>query len=158
MNILPSETLMKIEERFTIDAPSKAVWAFLIDPERVAAALPGAEISHKVDDTTFKGNMAVQVGPISANYRGTVSFELDESAKIALVHAKGQGMAGMGNADMRMTSKVDPVSDTETEVTVVADFAISGMLAQFGRTMIEEVSKNMFQEFTVVLKQELEQR
>ena len=98
----------------------------------------------------------VRVGPISANYRGTVSFELDESTKTALVHAKGQGMAGMGNADMRMTSKLNPVSDTKTEVTVIADFSISGVLAQFGGAMINEVSKNMFQEFIVAMKQELE--
>ena len=147
---------MKIEESFTVNASAAAVWAFLIDPERVAASLPGAKIIQKVDNTTFKGDIVVRVGPISANYRGTVSFELDESTKTALVHAKGQGMAGMGNADMRMTSKLNPVSDTKTEVTVIADFSISGVLAQFGGAMINEVSKNMFQEFIVAMKQELE--
>ena len=85
-----------------------------------------------------------------------MSFELDEPAKTALVHAKGQGMAGMGNADMQMTSKLNPVSDTKTEVTVIAGFSISGVLAQFGGAMIKEVSKNMFQEFIVAMKQELE--
>ena len=147
---------MKVEERFTIDAPADAVWAFLIDPERVAAALPGAEISDKVDDTTFKGGMAVRVGPVSANYRGTVSFELDEATKTAVVHAKGRGMAGMGSADMRMTSQVHALGDSETEVTVDADVTISGVLAQFGRGMIEQVSKKMFGEFTAAVKQELE--
>ena len=147
---------MKIEERFTIDAPADAVWAFLIDPERVAAALPGAEISEQVDDTTFKGGMAVRVGPVSANYRGTVSFELDEAAKTASVHAKGQGMAGMGSADMKMTSAVNALSDNETEVSVEADVTITGVLAQFGRGMIEQVSKKMFGEFTAAVKQELE--
>ncbi|MCH7826199.1 MAG: SRPBCC family protein [Acidobacteria bacterium] len=147
---------MKIEERFTINAPADAVWAFLIDPERVAAALPGAEIIEKVDDTTFKGGMAVRVGPISANYRGTLSFELDEPAKTAVVVAKGQGMAGMGSAHMQMTSKVRSLGDTETEVTVDADVTISGVLAQFGRGMIEQVSKKMFQEFTAAMKLELE--
>ena len=97
---------MKIEERFMINAPADAVWAFLIDPERIAAALPGAEITDKVDNTTFKGGMAVRVGPISANFRGTLSFELDEAAKTAVVDAKGQGMAGIGSAHMQMISKV----------------------------------------------------
>jgi carbon monoxide dehydrogenase subunit G len=55
-----------------------------------------------------------------------------------------------------MTSKLNPVSDTKTEVTVIADFSISGVLAQFGGAMINEVSKNMFQEFIVAMKQELE--
>ena len=147
---------MKIEESFSVNASAKAVWAFLVDPERVAAALPGAKIIQKVDNTTFKADMVVRVGPISAKYRGTVSSELDEPARTALVHAKGQGMAGMGNADMQMTSKLNPVSDTKTEVTVIAGFSISGVLAQFGGAMIKEVSKNMFQEFIVAMKHELE--
>ncbi len=147
---------MKIEERFTINAPADAVWAFLIDPERVAAALPGAEISDKVDDTTFKGGMAVHVGPISASYRGTLSFELDGAAKTAVIDAKGQAMAGMGSAHMQMTSKVHSLGENETEVTIDADVTISGVLAQFGRGMIEQVSKKMFQEFTAAVKLELE--
>ena len=63
---------MKIEERFMINAPADAVWAFLIDPERIAAALPGAEITDKVDNTTFKGGMAVRVGPRKENMEPTV--------------------------------------------------------------------------------------
>ena len=85
---------MQIEERVTINAPVADVWAFLIDAERVAAALPGAEISEKVDETTFKYRMAVRVGPVSADYKGTASFEVDEAARSATVHAKSRGMAG----------------------------------------------------------------
>ena len=147
---------MQIEERVTINAPAADVWAFLIDPERVAAALPGAEISEKVDETTFKYRMAVRVGPVSANYKGTASFELDEAARSATVHAKGRGMAGIGSADIRMTSQVKAIGDAETEVTVQADVTITGVLAQFGSGMIEQVSKKMFGEFAAAVKQELE--
>lgn len=147
---------MKIEQEFTVNAPADKVWAFLTDPERVAATLPGAEISEKVDDTTYKGGMKVKVGPMSVNYAGTVSFDLDEDAKTATVHAKGQGKAGMGNADMRMVSNVVELSDNETQVTVESDLTVSGVLAQFGRGMIEQVSKKMFNEFTANVKKELE--
>jgi len=147
---------MKIEEQFSIQAPADEVWAFLIDPERVAAALPGAEISEQIDDNSFKVTMSVRVGPVSANYRGTVSFDLDEAARSAVVQAKAQGMAGMGSASMRMTSRVEELAATETQVTVEADVTISGVLAQFGRGMIEQVSKKMFQEFAAAVQAELE--
>jgi carbon monoxide dehydrogenase subunit G len=110
----------------------------------------------KVDDTTYKGGMSVRVGPVSANYKGTVSFELDEATRSATVHAKGRGAAGMGGADMRMNSRITEVAENETKVTVDADVAISGVLAQFGRGMIEQVSKKMFKEFTAAVKAELE--
>ncbi len=147
---------MRIEQEFSIAAPADKVWAFLTDPERVAAALPGAEISEKVDDMTYKGGMTVRVGPVSVAYSGTISFDLDESNMSAKVHGKGQGKGGMGSVVMTMVSNVEAVSDTETRVTVETDLTVSGILAQFGRGMIEQISKKMFGEFTEVMKRELE--
>jgi len=147
---------VRIEETLTIEAPAAAVWGFLTDPERVAAALPGAEIREKVDETTYKGGMSVRVGPLSATYKGTVSFALDETDKSAVVHARGQAMAGMGSAEMHMTSRLREVSADRTEVGVGAELKISGVLSQFGRGMIEQVSKKIFQEFSAAMKKELE--
>ncbi|MXX70459.1 MAG: hypothetical protein F4205_06060 [Gemmatimonadetes bacterium] len=146
---------MRIEEKFTVAAPAEEVWAFLTDPERVASALPGAEITDRIDDNTWKGGMSVKVGPLAAAYTGTVAFDLDEEARAAVVHARGQGKAGMGNADMKMTSRVASLADGETEVTVEAKLTVTGILAQLGRGMMQHVSKKMFKEFTEVLEKEL---
>ena len=158
---------MKIEEKFTVNAPADEVWAFLIDPERVAAALPGAKITEKVDENTYKGGMGVSVGPVSAAYDGTVEFDLDEENRSASGRARGagpdggtgwargQGKAGMGNADMRMTSRVVELGPAETEVTVEASVAVTGILAQLGRGMMQHVSKKMFKQFTEVVEKEL---
>ena len=146
---------MRIEEKFTVAASADAVWAFLTDPQRVAGALPGAEITEQIDENTYKGGMSVKVGPLAAAYDGTVTFELDEEAKSAVVHAKGQGRAGMGTADMKMTSSVVALGPGEAEVTVVADLSVTGILAQLGRGMMQHVSKKMFKEFTEVLGKEL---
>ena len=146
---------MRIEEKFTVAAPADDVWAFLTDPERVAAALPGAEITEKLDENTYKGGMGVKVGPLAAAYTGTVAFDLDEDARSAVVHARGQGKAGMGNADMKMTSSVVTLGPDETEVTVQAQLSVTGILAQLGRGMMQHVSKKMFKEFTEVLEKEL---
>ena len=139
---------MRIEERFTVDAPIGDVWAFLTDPERVAAALPGAEIRERIDENTYQGGMAVKVGPVAAAYTGTVSFELHEEERLAVVQARGQGKAGMGTANMTMTSRLSALPGGETEVTVDADLRITGILAQLGRGMIQIVSRNMFETFT----------
>ena len=80
--------------------------------------------------------MAVNVGPLSAAYNGTVAFELDEENRCATVRARGQGKAGMGNADMKMTSRVVALGPGETEVTVDADLSVTGILAQLGRGMM----------------------
>ena len=138
---------MKIQEGFTIDAPAPAVWAILSDPHQVAPLLPGAQMGDQIDDTTYSGGMVVKVGPLAATYTGTVSFELDEDDRSAQVRARGQGKAGMGTADMSMTSRVVALDDARTEVIIDSDISVTGILAQMGRGMIQVVSKKMLQDF-----------
>jgi uncharacterized protein len=148
---------MEIEKRFVVKAPADAVWDFLTDPYKVARCLPGAAITERLDDHTYAGTMTVKVGPVTAAYRGKLRFErLDAEAREAELSASGQETRGKGGADMRMRSRVDPKSDGETEVTVVSDVNVVGVLAQFGRGMIQDVSDQLIQKFTAAMSRELE--
>jgi carbon monoxide dehydrogenase subunit G len=148
---------MKIEKSFVVKSAPTAVWAFLTDPQRVARTLPGAAIQEQIDPQTYAGTMTVKVGPVSTSYRGQVRFEqLDKATGTAVIVASGQDVRGKGGADMRMTSHVVERSPGETEVTVVSDVNITGILAQMGRGMIEQVSDQMFEIFTNAVRVELE--
>lgn len=148
---------MKIEKSFVVKAQPAAVWAFLTDPQRVAHTLPGAAIQEQIDPQTYAGTMTVKVGPVSTSYRGQVRFEeLDQATGTAVIVASGQDVRGKGGADMRMTSRVVERAPGETEVTVVSDVNITGILAQMGRGMIEQVSDQMFEIFTNAARVELE--
>lgn len=148
---------MQIEKSFVVNAPSRAVWEFLTDPHKVARCLPGAAITEKIDDQSYAGTMTVKVGPVTANYRGKMRFErLDAEAGEAEIAASGQETKGKGGADMRMKSRVVERSPGETEVTVVSDVNVVGVLAQFGRGMIQDVSDQLFQKFSTAMRRELE--
>lgn len=148
---------MQIEKSFVVKAPASAVWDFLTDPYKVARCLPGAAITEKVDDQNYAGTITVKVGPVTANYRGKMRFErLDEAAGKADIAASGQETRGKGGADMRMKSRVVERAPGETEVTVVSDVNVVGMLAQFGRGMIQDVSDQLFQKFNDAMRRELE--
>lgn len=148
---------MRIEKSFVVKSAPAAVWVFLTDPQRVARALPGAAIQEQIDPQTYTGTMTVKVGPVATSYRGQVRFEqLDEAAGVAVIVASGQDVRGKGGADMRMTSRVVERAAGETEVTVVSDVNVSGILAQMGRGMIEQVSDQMFEIFTNAARVELE--
>lgn len=148
---------MQIEKSFVVKAPADAVWDFLTDPYKVARCLPGAAITDKVDDQSYTGTITVKVGPVTANYRGKMRFDrLDRAAGEAEIVASGQETRGKGGADMRMKSRVVEKAPSETEVTVVSDVNVVGMLAQFGRGMIQDVSDQLFQKFTDAMRRELE--
>ena len=146
-----------IEKQFVVNAARREVWAFLTDPSRVAGCLPGAAIAEQVDERTHAGTIAVKVGPVSARYKGTVRFErLDEAEGVAEIAAAGQDVRGKGGADLRMTSRVVERGPFETEVTVASTVNITGILAQFGRGMIQDVSDEMFRRFTGAMRAALE--
>jgi carbon monoxide dehydrogenase subunit G len=146
---------VKIEQTFSIKAPPDRVWAFLTDPYQVASCLPGAAITEKVDDRTYRGTITVKVGPVSASYKGTIRFErLDPDRWEAEMVGQGQDVKGKGGAEMRMQSRLVPKGDV-TEVTVVSEVNISGILAQMGRGMIDSVSNQIFQQFTASMREKL---
>jgi uncharacterized protein len=148
---------MEISKSFVVKAPKAAVWDFLTDPYKVAKCLPGAAVTEKVDDQTYTGTMTVKVGPVTASYRGKLRFErLDEAAGEAELAASGQETRGKGGADMRMKSRVLEKGPAETEVTVVSDVNVMGVLAQFGRGMIQDVSDQLFGRFSEAMRRELE--
>ncbi len=147
---------MEITKTFVVQAPAAAVWDFLTDPYKVASCLPGAAITEKVDDSTYTGTMTIKVGPVTASYRGKMRFErLDAAAMEAYLAATGQETKGKGGADMRMKSRVVAKGPEETEVTVVSDVNVMGVLAQFGRGMIQDVSDQLFQKFSDGMRRQL---
>jgi uncharacterized protein len=147
-----------IEKHFVVAAPAAAVWEFLTDPAKVASCLPGAAITGKEDDATWVGTMTVKVGPVTASYRGKLHFErLDAEAREAEIAASGQETRGKGGADMRMKSRVVERGPRETEVTVASDVNVVGVLAQFGRGMIQDVSDQLFRKFNEAMRRQLEE-
>src|SRR5205823_1055398 len=98
-----------------------------------------------------------KVGPVSSSYKGKVSFErLDAVSRSAEIVATGQDVRGKGGADLRLTSSLKEQGPGETEVTTVSRVNITGILAQMGRGMVQDVSDQMFQVFSQRMRTELE--
>ena len=148
---------MEISKSFVVKASPEAVWRFLTDPVRVARCLPGAAITGQVDERTHAGTITVKVGPVAATYKGTMRFErLDPATRTAEIVGNGQEVRGKGGADMRMTSTLVERAPGETEVTITSQVNVMGILAQFGRGMIQDVSDQMFGTFVAAARAELE--
>lgn len=148
---------MEITKTFTVNAPPAPVWAFLTDPQRVARCLPGAAIGEKLDDKTYTGTMTVKVGPVQSSYKGKVIFErLDAASRTAEIRASGQDIRGKGGADLYLKSTLRELAPGQTEVTAASQVNITGLLAQMGRGMVQDVSDQIFQIFSERMRAELE--
>jgi hypothetical protein len=148
---------LQFEHSFVVKAPANRVWGYLTDPFRVAPALPGAAITEKLDDRTYAGTITVKVGPVSARYKGKVRFEtLDPATGTAEIAASGQDVTGRGGADMKMKSRIVERPGGESEISVVSEVNVTGIMAQFGRGLMQDVSNQMFERFTEAMRAELE--
>jgi hypothetical protein len=138
---------VQLNESFVVDAPPDEVWRFLLDPAQVVVCLPGAQLTEAVGDGVYKGRVKVKVGPITASYTGTARLaDVDESARRMQLIAEGHDASG-GSAKMAMMGHVTARDGGGSEVTVSARVDIAGRVMQFGRGMVESVSRQLFRQF-----------
>ena len=142
---------MQLVNEFVVPRGIDETWAVLTDVERIAPAMPGAQLTG-VEDGQYNGTVKVKVGPVTAAYRGVASFrELDEVSHHVVLDATGKESTGRGRAAAVVTADLVPEGD-QTRVTVTTDLTISGPLAQFGRGAIAEVSTRLLNQFVDNLK------
>jgi uncharacterized protein len=148
---------MKLEHSFEVRAPLERVWEALIDVERVAPCLPGAEITEAGGDGSYRGNFTVKLGPTAASYRGELAIEeVDEQAHRAVMRANGSDKRGQGSAKATIVNVMRQEGEL-TKVEVETDFTITGRLARFGRGgMIQDVSNRLLRDFSDCLQQSIE--
>jgi len=146
---------MRIDSEFTVKAPIEVVWAHLLDVERIAPCMPGAQLTEVVDDHTWKGKTNIKIGPVSLSFAGTVELhERDDSAHRVVLKAQGMEQRGKGAASASVVSYLQGVDDG-TKVVMETDLSISGAVAQYGRGMILDISQRMTREFAECLESNL---
>jgi carbon monoxide dehydrogenase subunit G len=136
---------MKIESSFTVDAPPDRVFAYLLEVNQVVGCLPGAELSEIVDSQTFRGKLKVKVGAVQVAYQGTahiVDMVEDDTSATVTIEGEGREIGGQGSVRAKLLLTVAGTGEG-SEVRLEADLTITGRVAQFGRGVIEDVSRRL---------------
>jgi carbon monoxide dehydrogenase subunit G len=146
---------MKINNEFTVSAPIQQAWDTMLNLERIAPCLPGAAIQDEKDEGEYDGTMKVKIGPITANYKGTVKFEeVDEENHRAVLQATGRDARGQGTASATIVSTLLEEGEG-TKVSVETDMKLTGRAAQFGRGIAQDVATKMLDQFASCLEEEI---
>jgi carbon monoxide dehydrogenase subunit G len=148
---------VEIENEFEVAASPDRVYSFLLDVNRVVTCMPGAELSEVVDPTTFKGKVRIKVGPITVSYNGTARIsERDDDARAATLQAEGRETTGPGSARATAHMSVEGGENGASTVRLVTDFTVAGRIANFGRGVMEDVSKRLVSQMADCIKANLE--
>ncbi|TFD33326.1 SRPBCC family protein [Cryobacterium cryoconiti] len=134
---------MDINSTFSVVAPIDEVWKTLMDFERVAGCVPGAQVLNKLSDDAYQVGMKVKLGPVTMQYRGQMTvLERDASGHRAVFEGRAQETRGQGTAQGTATLTLVEM-DGQTQGTVSADVALSGKVAAMGRSIIGSVTDQM---------------
>ncbi len=144
-----------ITKTFQVDFPIDAVWDNLTNPDKVVNCVPGASLTEKVDADNFKGEVELKFGPVKAKYAGLITFlERDIATRKMVMKGVGTDSKGKGGADMEMNGQLVE-KDGGTEVSVSMEVSVTGMLAQFGSRLINDVTNQVFDQFVNNFKGQL---
>jgi carbon monoxide dehydrogenase subunit G len=145
---------MKLENEFRVDVPVDEAWRVLLDVERIAPCMPGAQLQ-EVEGDEYRGIVKVKVGPITAQYKGAARFtDVDETNHRAVILAEGRDTRGQGNASATVTATLQP-DGGGTHVNIDSDVTITGKVAQFGRGVIADVSGKLVDQFVASLERDV---
>ncbi len=148
---------VKLEKTFSVSAPSNDVWNFMTNVKKVSTCIPGAQYVEDLGDNKHSVLLVVKVGPIKSTYKGEVFIRsMDEEKHIIEIDGKGTDTKGKGGANMELIGSIIDKGDGTTEVVGDSTVTIQGMLAQFGSRMVEDVSNQLFLQFTKSLSSKLE--
>jgi carbon monoxide dehydrogenase subunit G len=144
---------IELDNSFTVPVPPEQAWDVLLDVETIAPCMPGASVL-SVDGDEIQGQVKVKLGPLSLTYKGTAKFtEKDQESHTIAIEASGKETRGAGTASANVTATLKP-GDTgaETVVSIHTSLNVTGRPAQFGRSLLPEVSGKLIQQFATNLE------
>jgi carbon monoxide dehydrogenase subunit G len=147
---------MLIEEKFSIHAPIKKVWDFLLDAQSLASCVPGCEGVKVLDEDTYLTSIKTKVGPISAHFKIKLSITEKEPLKRILTTGRGEDSFMASSILAKNEITLNSLSESETEVYYRSDVSILGTLGKFGEGIIRKKAKELGEQFVLALKSKIE--
>jgi len=144
---------IELDNSFTVPVPPEQAWDVLLDVETIAPCMPGASVT-SVDGDEIQGQVKVKLGPLSLTYKGTAKFtEKDEENLTLAIEASGKETRGAGTASANVQAALKPADDTgSTLVSIHTSLNVTGRPAQFGRSLLPEVSGKLIAQFAANLE------
>ncbi|HEX5405104.1 MAG TPA: SRPBCC family protein [Pseudonocardiaceae bacterium] len=149
---------MLIENSFQVAADPDQVFDFLQDANNVVACMPGAELVEDLGNDSYRGKVKIKIGPVTAAYTGTATItQRDAGERVAILLAEGRDTKGNGSAKATATMRVSAGADgVGSAVLLHTDLSVSGRLAQFGRSVMADVSNRMVGEMATRVRDTIE--
>jgi carbon monoxide dehydrogenase subunit G len=128
----------------------------MLNAQEVAPCVPGAELTETVDDTHYRGTVKFKLGAVQMTYRGELEMQADETARRIVLHARGMETRGSGGASGTFTTVLTSGEGGGTSVDIHSHVDVTGRVAQFGRSIMQDVANRLIRDFAACLETKLQ--
>lgn len=136
---------MQLTDQKDIKADPATVWAAILNPEVLMAAVPGCESMTGTPETGFEAVVVQKVGPVKARFTGVVTLSDMVPGKSLKITGEGKGgPAGFAKGGAEVTLEAIPGG---TRLGYAVEANVGGKLAQLGSRIIDGFAKKMADEF-----------
>lgn len=133
------------------DLSPEQVWDVIQNPEVLQKVLPGCKKFEQVGDEQYEAVLGINMGPIKGEFTADVEQVDKNKPESYRLLVKAKGKPGEIEADAKM---VFVENDGTTELTCVADVAVTGLLATIGQRMVGGVAKTVLKRFLKDIEKE----
>ncbi|MEA2402186.1 MAG: uncharacterized protein QOK00_2589 [Thermoleophilaceae bacterium] len=146
---------MQIANEFQLSLPPDDAYRLLLDLDRVAPCMPGAELGAELDDGAREVKVKVKLGPMRFSYDGTVKIaEQDAAARSAVLVGSARDARTQATAEARIAMTVTP-QGSGSAVGAVSDIQLTGRAAQMGHGVVESVVAQLLGEMSANLERSI---
>jgi carbon-monoxide dehydrogenase small subunit len=139
-SIEEADGAVRLAQSFVLEHPREAVWALMSDPEAVALCMPGARLDGPPQDGRVAGRIEVKLGPVAARFAGEGAVTAHPHEYRQVIAGRGADRRGgsrvTGSVEYRLTACPGAAGGEATRVDVAIAYALTGVLAQLGRSAL----------------------
>lgn len=139
---------MELNGTHSFNYPQRQVWDTLMNPEKIAQALPGVETLTPLENQplAWQANAKIGIAAVNGRYAGTIrmtEIEVPDQYRLS-VSGEGQQSIISGTALIKLTYDTDK---QQTVLTWDAEAQINGNLARVGQRLIKSAADMMSRRF-----------
>ena len=132
-----------------VAAEAQRIFDMLLDPDTLAAVIPGCHGVEKISDNHFRADVTLGIGPVKGRYRAEVKLSDLDPPKAVTLAGHAEGALGFGHGEGRITLR--PVAGGGTTIHYIYEAAIGGKVASIGGRLLDGAARVIIGQFFAAL-------
>jgi carbon monoxide dehydrogenase subunit G len=129
---------LKLDGEYLFDVSHQTIWDALLDPDVLAATMPGCDKLELVAENTYEGALNIRVGPVQGKFQGKIELKDIDPPNGYTMLVDGQGAQGFVKATAHVQLKPE---GEKTRLLYRSGAQVGGRVAGVGQRLLDSSAK-----------------